>query len=341
MRSVSTVAVTALVMLAALARAETSEFHWQLPAGFPEPAVPPDNPMSAAKVALGAKLFSDSRLSITGKHSCQSCHVPERGFTDGLRLARGAMGEELALNSPTLFNVAYNASLGWRDASVRTLEQQMRGPLFNEHPRELGLAGRERAVQQLLAADPVLAAEFNVAFPGEEQPLTVDNVIRAVAAYERTLFAGNSPFDRYVFAGDHRALSDRQKAGMKSFFSERAGCSQCHSGINFNGEWVDREHPAAKTSFADTGTGATVRVPTLRNLVATAPYMHDGRLPDLDAVLDHYEKVAMDPAADVRLRRHPLTTSERDELREFLLSLTDDSQTPNKVAERAYAVAPE
>jgi cytochrome c peroxidase len=325
MRSGSCVAVAALVMLVALARAETSEFHWRLPAGFPEPAVPADNPMSAAKIALGAKLFSDSRLSITGKHSCQSCHVPERGFTDGLRVARGALDEELELNSPTLFNVAYNASLGWRDSNVRTLEQQMRGPLFNEHPRELGLGGRERVVEQMLAADPVLAAEFAGAFPGEGPPVTIDNVIRAIAAYERTLLAGSSPFDHYVFSGDHRALSDRQKAGMKLFFSARAGCSQCHAGINFNGEWVDREHPEARPSFADTGTGATVRVPTLRNLVATAPYMHDGRFPDLDAVLDHYEKAAADLAADARLRRAPLTTSERDELREFLLSLTDDS----------------
>src|SRR5881396_3154247 len=150
---------SAAVALALAVAVLADDYRWRLPAGFPEPAVPADNPMSAAKVALGAKLFSDVRLSITGKHSCQSCHVPERGFTDGLRVAKGALDEELALNSPTLFNVAYNASLGWRDASVRTLEQQMRGPLFNEHPRELGLAGRESATVQVLAADSTLAAE--------------------------------------------------------------------------------------------------------------------------------------------------------------------------------------
>ncbi len=106
--------------------------------------MPADNPMSAAKVALGEVLFADPRLSITGQHSCQSCHSPARAFTDGLPRSRGATGEALPLNAPTLFNVAYNASLGWRDPNVRTLEQQMRGPLFNDHPRELGLAGRER-----------------------------------------------------------------------------------------------------------------------------------------------------------------------------------------------------
>ncbi|HEV7608271.1 MAG TPA: cytochrome c peroxidase [Steroidobacteraceae bacterium] len=318
-------AFAAGLLLAALARAGSGDFRWQLPVGFPEPAVPADNPMSAAKVALGARLFSDRRLSITGKHSCQSCHVPERGFTDGLPVARGALGEALPLNSPTLFNVAYDASLGWRDANVRTLEQQMRGPLFNEHPRELGLAGRESVVVQTLSADPSLASEFKAAFPGTASAVSMENVIRAIAAYERTLFAGGSAFDRYVFAGDHRALSDRQKTGMNLFFSARAGCSQCHAGINFNGAWVDRDHPEAAPSFADTGTGERVRVPTLRNLVVTAPYMHDGRFMGLDAVLDHYEQLAADPAADARLRRAPLTTGERDDLREFLLSLTDDS----------------
>ena len=110
---------------------------------------------------------------------------------------------------------------------------------------------------------------------------------------------------------------------MRLFFGE-AGCARCHGGINFNGEWADREHPRANPSFADTGLGLAVRVPTVRNLAATAPYMHDGRFAALDAVLDHYDRVATDLGADARLRRRPLTTSERDELRSFLLSLTDE-----------------
>jgi cytochrome c peroxidase len=314
-----------IVALAAsgYARAGADDFHWQLPAGFPEPAVPADNPMSDAKVALGAKLFADARLSIDGLHSCASCHSPARAFTDGLPRSRGATGEFLPLNAPTLRNAAYNASYGWRDPAVQTLEQQMRGPLFNAHPVELGLAGREQALTEDLAADAAVAREFAAAFPGVDTKVTLDNVIRAIAAYERTLFAGASPFDRYVFAGDHRALDGPQKAGMRLFFGE-AGCARCHGGINFNGEWADREHPRANPSFADTGFGVAVRVPTLRNLAATAPYMHDGRFAALDAVLDHYDRVATDPAADARLRHRPLTTSERGELRAFLLSLTDE-----------------
>ena len=310
--------------LVSFARAGVEEFAWKLPAGFPTPAVPADNPMSAAKVALGEALFSDPRLSITGKYSCQSCHSPTRAFTDGLPRSRGATGDALSLNAPTLFNVAYNASLGWQNPNVRTLEQQMRGPLFNDHPRELGLAGREQELERELASDAALARSFVAAFPGEEAPVTLDNVIRAIAAYERTLLSGGAPFDRYVFAGDHGALSERQKAGMQLFFSERTGCASCHSGINFNGEWVDREHPQATPVFADTGTGVAVRVPTLRNLPTTAPFMHDGRFATLDAVLDHYERLATDPTADARLRRAPLTTVELQQLQAFLLSLAEN-----------------
>jgi cytochrome c peroxidase len=315
--------IATLLALVSLARAGVDEFAWKLPAGFPEPAVPADNPMSVAKVALGEILFSEPRLSITGQYSCQSCHSPARGFTDGLPRSRGAMGESLPLNAPTLLNVAYNASFGWRDPNLRTLEQQMRGPLFNEHPRELGLAGRERELEHALAADPEFARGFAAAFPGAAAPVTMDNVIRAIAAYERTLLAGDSPFDRYVFAGDHNALSERQKAGMQLFFSARTGCAACHSGINFNGEWVDREHPEATPTFADTGTGVAVRVPTLRNLPVTAPFMHDGRFATLDAVLDHYEQLATAVKADARLRRAPLTTVELQQLQAFLLSLAD------------------
>lgn len=320
-RAAAIAIAAAVVAMAASARA--ADFQWQLPAGFPEPAVPLDNPMSAAKVELGAKLFADPRLSITGQHSCQSCHAPERAFTDGLARSHGATGETLSLNAPTLLNVAYNASLGWRDSKVRTLEQQMHGPMFNKDPLELGLAGREGLVEKALLADPELTRAFSVAFPGMDEPVTMDNVIRAIAAYERTLISGDSAFDRYVYRGDHAALSKRQKAGMQLFYSSKAGCATCHGGVNFAGAWVDRDHPEAEPTFADTGTGVSVRVPTLRNLPVTAPYMHDGRFAGLDQVLDHYEKLAADPAADPRLRRAPLTTIERDSLREFLLSLAD------------------
>ena len=316
-------AFSTIVALLVTAAAAASPYAWQLPRGFPEPAVPADNPMNAAKVALGARLFADPRLSATGDYSCQSCHAPQRAFTDGRARSIGATGEQLPLNAPTLLNAAYNPSLGWKDAGVHTLEQQMRGPLFNQHPQELGLAGREAAVEQALAADAGLGLEFAEAFPESRRAISMDNVIRAIAAYERTLFAGGAPFDRYVFGGEHAALDASQKRGMELFFSARGGCAGCHGGINFAGPWVDREQPQANAIFVDTGTGQAVRVPTLRNLAATAPYMHDGRFAGLAAVLDHYERLAADPAADSRLRRAPLTTAERASLVDFLESLND------------------
>jgi cytochrome c peroxidase len=313
------------LLLALLAGTATAAdpYAWRLPRGFPEPAVPADNPMSAAKVALGEKLFADPRLSVTGRYSCRSCHAPGQAFTDGRARSLGATGAVLALNAPTLLNAAYSPSLGWNDDGVTSLEQQMRGPLFNQHPPELGLAGREAAVEQALAADAGLAPEFAAAFPGDVPVVSMANVIRAIAAYERTLFAGASAFDRYVFGGDQAALDTEQKRGMELFFSQRSGCSGCHGGINFAGPWVDAAQPRAKAVFADTGTGQSVRVPTLRNLASTAPYMHDGRFASLDAVFDHYERLAADPAADPRLRRPTLTTGERASLVAFLGSLND------------------
>jgi cytochrome c peroxidase len=312
-------AAMVLITLAAVSRVPAADFAWTLPPGFPEPAVPADNPMVAAKVALGRGLFADTRLSATGKHSCQSCHEPSRAFTDGLARSRGVAGDELPLNAPTLLNVAYNPSHGWTDPSIRTLEQQMRGPLFNEHPPELGLKGREGEVERRLADDPAMAQAFRAAFPQDPAPVSMSNVIRAIAAFERTLLRGGSAFDRYVFLGEHDALDDSQKRGMALFFSPRTGCSRCHGGINFAGPWVDRDHPEAEPAFADTG-GGRVRVPTLRNLGATAPYLHDGSLPNLDAVLARYERLA-GGAADPRLRRGRLTTEELASLRDFLGAL--------------------
>lgn len=312
--------VIALMVTGLTAQAFAGDYRWNLPAGFPEPAVPADNPMSEAKVSLGRSLFADTRLSISGRHSCQSCHDPARAFTDGLPRSRGALNDELPLNAPSLVNVVYNVSYGWRDPGVRTLEQQMRGPLFNEHPRELGVAGQESQVEARLAEDPATVRAFAAAFPQDPRPATLGNVVRAIAAYERTLIRGDAPFDRYVFGGDHLALDTSQKRGMELFFT-RAGCSGCHGGINFAGPWTDRGHAEASPMFADVGTGVAVRVPTLRNLARTAPYLHDGRLETLDAVLDNYETRAVDAAADPRLRRAPLTTAERSALRDFLAAL--------------------
>src|SRR5262249_12918719 len=140
----------------------------------------------------------------------------------------------------------------------------------------------------------------------------------------RTLIYGNSPFDRYVFGGDHDAISTQAKRGMQLFYSSRAGCGSCHSGLNFSGNWRDAQGETGKVGFADTGLGdGPMRVPTLRNITLTAPYMHDGRFTTLDAVLDHYAYAAQHHLGDPRLQSFDLSPDERADLIAFLRSLTD------------------
>jgi cytochrome c peroxidase len=302
-------------------------YVWHLPRGFPTPAVPADNPMSDSKVALGSRLFFDPRLSVTGRYSCASCHGPARSFTDGRPVSVGALGDALPRNAMALVNVAYNISFGWTKPNLGSLEAQMREPLLNSHPVELGLAGREESIAAQLATDPAYAAAFAAAFPEDPTPpATFDHLIDAIAAFERTLISGDSPFDRYVFQGDHAALSAQAKRGMALFFSPSAGCSACHSGFNFTGTWRDSGGATGKPAFAINGvTAQPLRVPTLRNIALSGPYMHDGRFLTLEAVIDHY--FSLGPRAiryDRRLPRITLDMQQKADLVAFLRSLTDD-----------------
>jgi cytochrome c peroxidase len=292
--------------------------------------------MSEAKVALGRRLFFETRISVTGRYSCASCHDPARAFTDGRRLAVGATGAPLDRNAMSLANVAWNISFGWTDRRPRTLEAQMLKPLLNEHPVELGVRGREKTLLAQLAADPDYLQSFAAAFPGDS-PVTFRHLVQAIAAFERTLVSGRSPFDRYVFDGVHEALTAQAKRGLELFFSARIGCAGCHSGFNFGGNWRDAQGATGRASFANDGTTARpIRVPGLRNVALTAPYMHDGRFATLAEVLAHYSAIgarrtaagtatsstAAD-GADRRLPHAPFSAAETADLMAFLNSLTD------------------
>jgi cytochrome c peroxidase len=324
-------------------------YDWRLPPGFPLPLVPHDNPMSAAKVELGRRLFHEARLSSTGQYACASCHLPELAFTDGRGRALGATGDSVKHGAMSLANVAYNPSFTWNNPSVRSLESQMRQPLFNEHPIEMGLRGDGHTAIEALAAESFYRELFAAAFPGETAPLSMDHVIKAIAAFERTLISGRAPFDLYVFDDDRTALSESAKRGMGLFFTRRVGCGQCHSGLNFSGSMVYEGHPAERASFANNGIYdvdgrgsypphdrglidvtrkakdmGKFRVPTLRNVELTAPYMHDGSIPSLKEVIDHYERGAhRSPRLDPRVRPLLLSKDERADLLAFLQSLTD------------------
>lgn len=332
-------------------------YRWVLPPGFPRPAVPEDNPMSADKVALGRSLFSNPTLSANQSQSCATCHRPELAFTDARSRAVGSRGDALARSAPSLANVAYLAAYTWADPTLRSLEAQMLRPLFNEHPVELGLRGHESELVARLNADVGLRASFAAAFPRDAEPVSLGNAVKAIAAYERTLLSGRSAFDRYVFDDERDALSAEAKRGMALFYSARAGCAGCHSGINFSGPIVYAGHPAADADFANTGVAAVdrrgagapvdrglmqvtgrradagrFRVPTLRNVALTGPYMHDGSVPTLRAVIEHYARggrgaappgTATAPVVDARIHRVTFSPAEIDELLAFLDSLTD------------------
>jgi cytochrome c peroxidase len=332
-------------------------FDWRLPPGFPRPAVPADNPMTAAKVELGRRLFYDTRLSVDGTFACASCHRQELAFTDGRPQAIGATGEAHARNAMSLANVAYAPALNWANPEIGTLERQALDPMLNEDPIELGLRGHEERVLAELRWDADYRRRFAESFAGERVPIRLDNVVKAIASFERTLISGRSPYDRLVYGGDLDALSSSAKRGMRLFFSERLGCGECHGGLNFSGAVRFDELPAVEPEFHNNGlydvdgrgaypssdrglldaTGrhahmGRFRTPTLRNIELTAPYMHDGSLPTLEAVIEHYARggtrapgggASDSPHRDRLIRGFILTPGDADDLIAFLRSLTD------------------
>jgi len=307
--------------------------------------------MSEAKVRLGRRLFYDTRLSGNGTFSCASCHQQARAFTDGLAHALGSTGQAHPRSAISLANVAFNASYGWADGRVRTLEAQMAVPMFNEHPIEMGLKGNEAAIVARIAADPVAAAMFREA----GQSVTLDAIIKAIASFERTIVSANSPLDRYLYRDERTALTPQAQRGMALFFSDRLACARCHSGFNLSGPTVHDGSAAVTPTFHNTGlynvdgrgaypaidrglVDAThvardmgrFRAPTLRNIAVTAPYMHDGSIPTLGEVIGHYASGGIkSPFKSPRLKGFDITTAEVADLVAFLNSLTDNEFLSN------------
>ncbi|WP_164019936.1 methanobactin export MATE transporter MbnM [Pyxidicoccus trucidator] len=339
-------------------------YDWKLPAGFPEPFVPVDNPMSEEKVQLGRHLFYDSRLSGNGTLSCASCHEQQRAFTDGKATPVGSTGDHVPRNAPGLANVAYLSTYTWANPQLETLETQALVPLFNEVPTELGLAPRLDEVLQRLRSDTRYPELFRAAFPDEAEPVGKDAIVKALASFQRTLLSGSSPYDRYL-QGDNTAMAPAAKRGMELFFGERAECYHCHSGPHLTNSFRAKDSRLPGMQFFNTGlydvdgNGAyppdspglfefthkatdqgRFRVPPLRNVALTAPYMHDGSIPTLEAVIDHYTSGGRNvtegpfagdgranPNKDPLVRPFTLTPDERADLIAFLESLTDTAFT--------------
>lgn len=309
-------------------------FASRLPPWLPVPTVPADNPISEPKIELGRYLFYDKRLSGNGTYSCASCHQQALAFTDGLAHAVGSTGQHHSRSSMTLTNVAYNASFGWDDRRS-TLEAQMEVPMYNQQPIEMGLKGREEQVLRRFTSVRHDVERFRAAFPGEEVPVTLQNIVKAIASFERVLLSGNSPFDRYRFLDDRAALSPAAQRGLALFSSDRMRCGECHGSVNLSGPAVfEGAPPAAPDAFYhDTGVAARpskFRAPTLRNIAVTAPYMHDGSIGTLRDVVAHYARGGRRrEGRSERVAGFSISLSETEDLIAFLESLTDQSFLTN------------
>lgn len=317
--------------------------------------------MTPERVELGRHLFYDTRLSGNGTQACATCHRQELAFTDGRALAVGSTGETHPRSAMSLINAAYRDTLTWADPSLRTFEEQILAPLLGTAPVELGLAGQEDRIYAELARDPVYRKLFLSAFPKVDSPVNRPNIVMALASFLRSIVSFRSPFDRYRFGGNAAAMSEAAQRGMNLFFSTRARCGGCHMahnvsidlGLNLDGGSKTASSPPDSPPvfmFHNTGlynlpgpivyppdntglyrhTGdlddvGKFRIPTLRNIAVTAPYMHDGSIPTLEEVLDHYVAGGRAPNPRQSKSIEPLTLSaaDRRELIEFLKSLTD------------------
>jgi cytochrome c peroxidase len=304
------------------------------PLGLPPVRIPHDNPETAEAIALGRKLFYERKLSRDNSVACASCHNPLLGFSDGQKHSTGVGGKTGTRNAPTVINAAYLPVQFW-DGRASSLEEQAASPIANPVEMDQG----HDVCASKLDADPAYRAQFQKAFgPG---PATMGKVTNAIASFERTIVSGNSPFDRYQFGGDKKALGPAAIRGLAIFRDAKKGnCATCHTigekyalftdgkfhnigaGVNGEGELTDLGRYNETKVESDKGA---FRTPTLRNVAKTAPYMHDGSLKTLKGVVDFYAGGGnSNPYLDQQIKEIKLSGQERADLVEFLESLTGE-----------------
>jgi cytochrome c peroxidase len=303
------------------------------PLGLPPVPIPSDNPPTEDTIVLGRRLYYDPGLSVDGTVSCATCHAPNLGFRDGKALSNGVGGQLGTRKAPTVINTVYNSLQFW-DGRSPSLEKQVEGPMTNQ----VEMGNTPEGVVKYLQADPIYRRLFTKAW-GTEQ-ITIDLVTKSIASFERTVVIGNSPFDRFYYGGDKKAISPAAQRGLKLFLDQKKGnCSVCHAigkkyalftdnkfhnigvGADNRGNFADAGRYALTKNAADMGAFKT---PTLRNIAVTAPYMHDGSEATLKDVVDHYVGGGTsNPNLDKEIHALDfLTFNERADLRAFLESLT-------------------
>lgn len=337
-----------------------------LPAHIPVPRVKPEEVPTPGRIRLGRHLFYDRRLSGDESMSCSTCHRQELAFTDGRAQSHGITFEIVPRNAMSLANVVFASRLTWANPYLERLEHQARIPLFGDDPVEMGMGDREDELLDRLRSDPLYQELFVAAFPTAKNPITVENLLAALAAFERTLISVDAPFDRWM-AGDSEAVSESAKRGYQLFLSERLECFHCHGGPLFTDSLTHQGLPTGEVAFHNTGlynvdgkgsypsedTGlreltlwpadmGRFRAPTLRNIELTAPYMHDGSMATIEEVIGHYEdggrtiphgpnagSGAANPNKSEFVLGFLLEEDERADLIAFLHSLTDETFITN------------
>lgn len=269
--------------------------EFKVPLGLPPVPWPADNAYTKKKADLGKLLYFDKRLSADGTVSCATCHNAPCGFSDCKAIAVGIKDHKGTRHSPAIINAAYQTSYFW-DGRAATLEEQCKGPLGN--PKEMTNVDdvhlAHRQCVERIKAIPGYQALFKEAFGHNE--ITIDEIAKAIATFERTILSGNSPYDKFV-AGDHTALTKEQIQGFRVF--RKANCNVCHEGFNFTdnafqnigiGTDVPNPDPGRYGIVPDSRFWAAFKTPTLREVEHSPPYMHDGSLATLEDVVDYYDK---------------------------------------------------
>jgi cytochrome c peroxidase len=295
------------------------------PLGLPPLSWPADNPYTPAQAELGRLLYFDKRLSADESVSCASCHDPKFAFTDGAATSSGIRSQKGNRSAPTIINRAYTLAQFW-DGRAASLEEQAKGPMAN--PIEMG--NTHDAIVTRLKTVAGYKPLFLRAFGSEE--VTIDRVAMAIACFERTVFSGNAPYDKYK-RGDKKAMTPEQVRGMSVFF-DKAKCDKCHEGANFTlnayaniGVGADKPDPDVGR-FAVTKTPAdwgVFKTPTLREIANTGPYMHDGSVKTLEEVVDYYDKGGIkNKNLDENMKPLRLTDQEKKDLVAFLKALSGE-----------------
>lgn len=350
MRSIKALGTCALLLLPTWVGAQGMQLPRGLPADLWELLVPPENPVTPEKVALGRQLYYDKRLSKDGTVSCATCHDPSKGFGDGKKVSEGIQGKRGTRNAPTVLNAVFNEFQFW-DGRAPSFEEQAKGPMTN--PVEMGMASHDDVVK-VVRGVPEYRERFEAVFGREPG---IDEIVAAIASFERTVVSGDSAFDRFI-AGDKAALSESAQRGWE-LWNTKARCNTCHpfgdATPNFSDNKFHNIGVAAKNrdfaalarraaaggnpdelafspDFTELGRFIVTRqpkdigafkTPGLRDVALSAPYLHDGSEATLLDVVSFYDKGGEpNPYLDGGIVPLKLTDQEKHDLVAFMESLT-------------------